>query len=130
ARFSGFAASLGASYTRYADDLTFSLPKGCDRRAANRVILFAKSTLDEFGYRLHLSRKLQIRRRHQQQRVTGLVVNEQVALPRATRRWLRAVRHRLAHNRPATLKPSQLQGWEALEQMVRSQSRAEEDGAG
>ncbi|MNC98609.1 hypothetical protein D3C83_166310 [compost metagenome] len=52
------------------------------------------------------------------------MVNGKVALPRERRRWLRAVRHRMATGRAATITPAQLQGWEAFERMVRSQ-RAE-----
>jgi hypothetical protein len=63
-------------------------------------------------------RKLRIRRRYQCQEVTGLVVNEKVSLPRATRRWLRAVEHHLATGREASLSPSQLAGWQALQNMV------------
>lgn len=66
--------------------------------------------------------KLRIRRRHEQQRVTGLVVNDGVRLPRRTRRWLRAVEHRLASGRPATLTPEQLAGWNALRHMVDRQA--------
>jgi RNA-directed DNA polymerase len=73
------------------------------------------------GYRLHGRKKLNVRRRHQQQRVTGLVVNERVNLPRPTRRWLRAVEHRIRTGKPATLTPEQLAGWRALQQMIAAQ---------
>ena len=52
--------------------------------------------------------------------VTGLVVNDRVNLPRERRRLLRAVRHRLANDRPATMTPAQLQGWQGLEHMIAS----------
>ncbi len=70
------------------------------------------------GYRLHLDRKLQIRRRHHRQMVTGLVVNDQVALPRARRRWLRAVEHHVYSGKPASLSRDQLTGWQAFEAMI------------
>ena len=57
------------------------------------------------------------------QTVAGLVVNERVQLPRATRRWLRAVEHRDSQGRETTLTPAQLQGWRALRHMVEEQSR-------
>jgi hypothetical protein len=50
--------------------------------------------------------------------VTGLVVNERVALPRQRRRWLRAVEHHLYSGREATLSRDQLTGWQAFESMV------------
>ncbi len=68
----------------------------------------AKVILGEEGYAIHLKKKLHIRRRHQQQSVTGLVVNTTVNLPRRTRRRLRAVAHHLAARRPATLTAAQL----------------------
>jgi hypothetical protein len=118
ARLAGLAARHGATYTRYADDLTFSFPED-NRTAVHEVIGVAKHVVeDEGGYRLHQKRKLQIRRRHEQQLVTGLVVNERVQLPRRVRRWLRAVEHRIATGRDATLTPEQLEGWRAFAAMI------------
>jgi RNA-directed DNA polymerase len=74
------------------------------------------------GYCLHGAKKLHIRRQHQQQRVTGLVVNTAVNLPREVRRRLRAVEHRLRTGRPATLTAEQLAGWQALRHMIATQS--------
>jgi hypothetical protein len=118
ARLAALAARHGAAYTRYADDLTFSFPAD-DRSAVHQVIGMAKMIVgDEGGYRLHQKRKLQIRRRHEQQLVTGLVVNERVQLPRRVRRWLRAVEHHVATGRDASLTPEQLAGWRAFAGMV------------
>lgn|SRR5262245_16419550 len=104
-------------YTRYADDLTFSFQE--DAAATIRhLIRRVQHIARRVGYELHLRRKLQIRRRHACQLVTGLVVNQRVNLPRRTRRWLRAVAHHLATGRPATLTPAQLAGWRALQQMI------------
>src|SRR5690606_35549131 len=47
--------------------------------------------------RLRDTRRVLRRARHQQ-RVTGLVVTDRARLPRRTRRWLRAVEHRLRTN--------------------------------
>jgi RNA-directed DNA polymerase len=119
-RLAAMAAKVGASYTRYADDLTFSFAAD-DGTAMRRLLFFARHILREAGYRLHVKKKCHIRRRHQRQIVTGLVVNERPRLPRDRRRWLRAVAHRLATGRPATLTQQQVQGWRALEHMVESQ---------
>ena len=78
--------------------------------------------LKAHGYRMHRRRKLSIRRRHQRQAVTGLVVNDKVQLPRETRRWLRAVRHRMTTGQGATITEAQLSGWTALESMIRAQA--------
>ncbi len=119
ARLAGLAARHGAAYTRYADDLTFSF--GVDSHTAVHLLVrAAKAVIEDEGYRLHMKKKLAIRRSHQRQEVTGLVVNEGIALPREIRRWLRAMRHRAALGRESTLTPSQLEGWNSFEKMVRS----------
>lgn len=117
ARLDGLASTFQATYTRYADDLTFSFGDG-GHDLERPVIQATRRFLRQTGYELHLGRKLRVRRRHQRQLVTGLVVNERVALPRARRRWLRAVEHHIRTGRPATLTQAQLVGWHAFELMV------------
>jgi len=80
-----------------------------------------KHVLRKEGYMLHVRRKLHIRRRHDRQLVTGLVVNEGARLPRQRHRWLRAVEHRVASGREATLTHQQLTGWRSLAAMVARQ---------
>ncbi|OHB82318.1 MAG: hypothetical protein A2V98_10170 [Planctomycetes bacterium RBG_16_64_12] len=113
ARLAGMAARLGGVYTRYADDLTISLPDEeqekdwtirsgppplfgleTNRDKIRFLQAFVRRVVEEEGYRLHRRKKLSVRRRHHRQEVTGLVVNDRVNLPRSTRRWLRAVAHR------------------------------------
>jgi hypothetical protein len=117
ARLSALAATLGGTYTRYADDLTFSFAEA-DHAATADLLAATKKIVGQQGYRLHLDRKLQIRRRHHRQMVTGLVVNEHVALPRSRRRWLRAVEHHVYTGTPASLTRDQLTGWQAFEAMI------------
>jgi RNA-directed DNA polymerase len=120
-RIAAMANKLGAHYTRYADDITLSFAED-DRRVIRYLIRFVRRVVAEEGYLLHGRKKRHIRRRHQQQRVTGLVVNDGVHLPRRVRRWLRAVEHHLAAGRPATLTAQQLAGWRALCQMIAQQA--------
>ncbi|HEV2949319.1 MAG TPA: reverse transcriptase family protein [Gemmataceae bacterium] len=110
-----------AKYTRYADDLTFSF---ADEHpgSIHRLIFFVKRIVKDEGYQVHMRKKLQIRRQHDQQKVTGLVVNDCVHLPRAVRRRLRAVEHHHRTGRPATLTPAQLAGWKALKDMIAKQT--------
>jgi uncharacterized protein (TIGR03067 family) len=128
-RLAAMARKLGANYSRYADDLTLSFPTD-DRRQVQYLIRFVRRVVGAEGYRSHGAKKLHIRRQHQQQRVTGLVVNAGVNLPRDVRRRLRAVAHHLRTGRPATLTPAQLAGWQALQHMIATQAvdpaRAEE----
>jgi len=82
-----FATERGLDYTRYADDMTFS---GSEKPADLESIL--KKTLAPFGYFI-ADKKTKVMGRDRRQSVTGLVVNDKVALPRALRRTLRAIQH-------------------------------------
>lgn len=117
ARITALAERRGARYTRYADDLTFSFESD-DSDAIHELIRAVKLVLQDEGYEIHHRRKLRIRRRHQRQFVTGLVVNEQPALPRTTRRKLRAIEHAAAQGRECSLSKEQLNGWRALQHMI------------
>jgi hypothetical protein len=117
-RLQALADKYSARYSRYADDLAFSFAAD-DSPSIKQLICTARHIVEDCGYALHMKRKLHIRRQHQRQLVTGLVVNDgKVRLPRQTRRWLRAVEHRARTGRGATLTPTQLRGWRALAAMV------------
>jgi RNA-directed DNA polymerase len=122
ARLAGLAArrrseEIGGTYTRYADDITFSFPSDTPDMIPY-VTRMTRHIVEQEGYDLHWRKKLHISRRHDRQQVTGLVVNQRVNLPRSTRRWLRAVTHRIATGKPATLTADQLTGWQALQRMI------------
>jgi hypothetical protein len=110
-----------ATYTRYADDLTFSFP-GDHPGSIHRLLWFVQMIVEDEEYELHMKKKLHIRRQHDRQQVTGLVVNERLNLPRAVRRRLRAIEHHLRTGRTATLTHAQLTGWKALQAMIAKQS--------
>ncbi|NUM56123.1 MAG: RNA-directed DNA polymerase [Candidatus Hydrogenedentes bacterium] len=114
------AERSGATYTRYADDITFSFATD-DSNTISMLLTVTRQILRDYGYRVHIARKRRIMRQHQRQEVTGLVVNRKAQLPRRTRRWLRAVRHRAQGESGPTLTQSQLQGWAALEHMITTQ---------
>jgi retron-type reverse transcriptase len=76
----------GITYTRYADDLTFS---GGD---PGKVLPYVEEWLARFGYALD-RKKTNFFRRGRRQVVTGLVVNDKVSIPRSMRRKLRAAVH-------------------------------------
>ena len=83
------AESAGLRYTRYADDLTFS-----GNSQAVGLLRLAARTLAQIGLTLDPA-KTNVFRRGRRQMVTGLVVNDQVSVPRAARRRLRAAVHRV-----------------------------------
>lgn len=132
-----------ARYTRYADDLTFSfeafgwnapriVPKNLTqlkrhpevvRRTALRGIA---AILEDEGFRIQKKKRVRIQRAHQRQTATGLVVNQQVNLPREVRRRIRAMQHRQRLGQLTAAQQRELGGWEALAAMVRKQGRAAE----
>ncbi|MEM9253096.1 MAG: reverse transcriptase family protein [Planctomycetota bacterium] len=105
------------TYTRYADDITISYPEDWPKYVRG-TIQAVRRIAKRHGYRVHGKGKLRVLRRHQRQSVTGLVVNDKVALPRETRRRLRAAEHRLRKTGRATLTGEQLAGWHALQHMI------------
>jgi RNA-directed DNA polymerase len=120
ARLAALAKSRGATYTRYADDITFSFDQD-DSHRVGKVKHLAGMIIRDEGYQVHTRKKVSIRRRHECQLVTGLVVNTRVSLPRSTRRRLRAIEHHIATNRPSTLTAPQLAGWRSFVSMVEKQ---------
>lgn len=88
-RLSGLAAKYQFSYTRYADDLTFS---GDRAEAVGGLITSVKRIVANERFTIH-DAKTRVARRSRRQFVTGLVVNDQVATPRTLRRRLRAMLH-------------------------------------
>jgi len=89
-RLSGLGRSLGAGYTRYADDLTFS----GDARIAPVLRAAVPQIVAEEGFRLNPA-KTRSQPAHQRQIVTGLTVNDQVNIPRAAFDRLKATLHHL-----------------------------------
>lgn len=122
ARIDRFVTARKGAYTRYADDITISFPKDYPKRVRG-TMQKVKAVARSFGYRIHVKQKLRVLRRHQQQRVTGLVVNDKVNLTRKQRRLLRAVEHRLRTGGPATMTEAELNGWRSLQKMIETQSR-------
>jgi hypothetical protein len=88
-RLAGLAKKHRFTYTRYADDLTFS---GDDYDAALRTLDAAQRIIGEEDFRVN-GDKTRLHRRKGRQVVTGLVVNEQVSTPRQLRKKLRAILH-------------------------------------
>lgn len=89
-RLSGIADRMGYTYTRYADDISFST-SSTDVRP-DKLIHLALRIVAEEGFECPRGR-LCVRRKGTRQLVTGLVVNRKVSVPREERRRLRAVIH-------------------------------------
>jgi RNA-directed DNA polymerase len=88
ARLAGLARELGATYTRYADDLVLS----CDHRLRLPAEWIGRIARDE-GFRVN-GRKTRVMSRSGRQTVTGIVVNERLNVPRREYDRLKAILHR------------------------------------
>jgi RNA-directed DNA polymerase len=126
ARLFGLASALSASYTRYADDITYGLETD-DASSIRKLVHMTAVIAREEGYLVHQREKLYVRRKKDRQVVTGLVVNERINLPRSTRRWLRAVEHHQQTGRKTSISKEQLDGWRSLQSMIQSQSGTQQD---
>ena len=114
------ARKYGARYTRYADDLTFSFPRG-DERAEARLRLLTtdvRSKLEEANYNVQWKKGIKILRTHQRQIVTGLSLNGHIRLPRELRNRLRGLRHRQLNGTLSEEGHLRLDGYERFNQMV------------
>lgn len=118
-RIERFVLRRKGIYTRYADDICISYSKDVPKRVRGTVQIVSRK-LKSHGYQVH-KQKTRILRQHQRQKVTGLVVNDCVNVPRHIRRKLRAVEHRFKTGRRATMTQQQFDGWMALLAMVEKQ---------
>lgn len=93
-RLAGLARRFEATYTRYADDLTFSGGEPF-KRGMKRFLTLIKEIIRDEGFQLHL-RKMRFMRPGQRQQVTGVVVNEKVNVRRDEFDRLKAILHNAA----------------------------------
>ncbi|MBX2799196.1 MAG: reverse transcriptase family protein [Myxococcales bacterium] len=101
-RLSGLARRFGYTYTRYADDLTFSLPLAHTGEPRVGALIGAVGHIVRAeGFQVHPS-KTRVQHTGRRQQVTGLVVNgrEQPRVPRSLKRQLRAAVYNLRRGRP------------------------------
>ena len=109
-----FANLMGAKYTRYADDLTFSLTVD-DPIKARKIVSGVRSILTEQGFELsEKANKLNILRGHQAQQVCGITLNSgKPTISKKHRRLVRAARHAVENGRPASMSLASIEGWES-----------------
>jgi RNA-directed DNA polymerase len=140
ARLEALAEKLKGHYTRYADDITVSLPGlGFNRRlrphhgprASGRpsrprgpgrsLLTLLGEIIKGEGFAIQRRKRVRIQRSHQRQTATGLVVNQKVAVPRAMRRLVRAMQHRAGLGKLDSAGQRRLKGLESWLAMVASQ---------
>jgi len=98
-RHAGLARRFDAVYTRYADDLAFSGDDAFARKSRSFLAAVDTIVADE-GFTLN-ARKTRLMRRSGAQRVTGIVVNDHINVPRAHYDQLKAALHGCVTRGPA-----------------------------
>lgn len=81
------ATAQGITFTRYADDLTFSADTDI-LRSQGELVQQVKAIVERYGFRLN-EEKTHLQRRGRRQEVTGLMVTEKVNV---SRRYVREIR--------------------------------------
>jgi len=91
-RLAGLAGKFGFTYTRYADDLTFSRDTG---DGVGGLLHHVRAILADEGFVEH-PKKTHVMRRGRRQEVTGVTVNAKTGVSRSEVRELRAILHNAA----------------------------------
>lgn len=99
-RLTGLADAVGATYTRYADDLVLSGDRALGRSAGRLVDTVGRIVAEE-GFRLQPT-KTRVQGPGTRRTVTGIVVNERPSVPRDEYDALRALLHNAAVHGPAS----------------------------
>ena len=93
-RLEGLARRFHLTYTRYADDMTFSSNHHV-YHADGDFMLELYRIISECGFTVNPT-KTRLQKRGARQEVTGLIVGERVNVPRGYVKTLRAIIHRIA----------------------------------
>lgn len=91
ARLSGLSHKLGWTYTRYADDMTFSA-QGEPAKQVGYLLARVRHLVADEGFRLN-EKKTRVLKRSTAQTVTGIVVNARPAVSRKESKRIRAILH-------------------------------------
>jgi RNA-directed DNA polymerase len=108
-RLQGLAETLGARYSRYADDIVISGPTSL-REQLPRVRRWVEFIAAGEGYTLNAA-KTRCTAHGGQQRVCGIVVNQHPNLPRREFDRLKATLHRCRVNGPAAENRERIAHW-------------------
>lgn len=90
-RLAGACGKLGYTYTRYADDLTFSA-SGDATKQMSLMMSRVRAIVRDEGFTVNED-KGRVSRASRRQQVTGIVVNDKLGVPREQMRQIRAILH-------------------------------------
>jgi len=111
-RLAGATAKLGWTFSRYADDLTFSTDTA-GKPKMSLVMSRVRAIVREEGFTINEA-KGRVQRAAGRQQVTGIVVNDKVSVPREDLRRIRAILHRAKSGGLATQNRDGHQNFEAF----------------
>ncbi|MEY8320265.1 reverse transcriptase domain-containing protein [Lachnospiraceae bacterium 46-61] len=88
-RINGLCQKLGVTYTRYADDMSFSYTGELDKFAIGSFLNSIQKIIESEGF--HINRqKTNILRKHNRQYITGIVINnDEIGV---ARKWVKILR--------------------------------------
>ncbi len=94
---SGVLGDVGYSYSRYADDITFSFDSNGEigREILRKLVDTIKGKLMNLSNYKIAENKIHVRHRSQRQLVTGIIVNEGFSITKEDRLKLRAAMHKV-----------------------------------
>ncbi len=92
-RLQGMAENIGFTYSRYADDLTFSA-KSENRRHICNIMRRTESIVAHEGFNINHD-KTRVLRNTNQQEVTGIIVNEKLNISKKVLKKFRATLHQI-----------------------------------
>lgn len=95
-KINGLAKKLNFSYTRYADDMSFSTTEE-NSQNVSRLLYYTKKIIESEGFIIHPD-KVHVMRKGMQQKVTGVVVNKKLNIDRIQLRKFRALLHNIEKN--------------------------------
>ena len=97
-RLKGLATKFGFTYTRYADDLTFSA-SGPSASDAGKLLRMVSEIVENEGFIVH-PEKTRIMRKGRHQEVTGITVNEKLSIDKKTLKKFRALLFQIEKDGP------------------------------
>ncbi len=92
-RINGLCQKLGLTYTRYADDMSFSYNGGTDNFNIGGFLNSINKIIEEEGFHIN-KEKTHVLRKNNRQYITGIVINnEEIGVPRKWVKILKASIH-------------------------------------
>lgn len=91
-RMNGLCQKLGITYTRYADDMSFSYMGDIEHLAIGSFLNSINKIIEAEGFHMK-KEKTHILRKNNRQYITGIVINEEIGVPKKWVKILKASMH-------------------------------------